>query len=1049
MPRSVSIERLLENADWLRSLARRMLADRGWAEDAVQETWVSALRSGPASDDARPWLARVLRNAIGQRARAEKARGQRELGAARPEALPGTDEVVARAELFARLVRAVLELEEPYRTTILWRYFEDLPSAEIARRAEIDVATVRSRTKRAREKLREKLLTKDGEPPERWLAGLAGTAGIGGTLVGIKSGVAAALVVVAVVAFVWRGTSSGAPRPVEPGPSAPAAVLAAPDTGAEEAVPVPTGVAPRREARTAEFAAEPAAPRLRGIVLSEDGRRPLAGVEVRVRHGSEGAGAGELSPGARTRPGTTTGADGRFALERPGATDARLWFETEGHFPLELGPADLPSGAASELEIVLAPLGRLEFELVDDLGSPQPDVEVSYSIEVNRGSSEHRWAYRSLRHAGRTDAAGRLTLARLPCGMPIDLRHSSESATFYGRTHIDPGLRVAEFRAVQPRRARIVGTLVDERGAPLASTRVLWRLHPLYFGEGAEAGSGSDGSFEFRGVKPAPGELRLSLAGFEPRLGKTEPGATLDLGRIVVPDVARLAGRLTSRFVPPENAAHAFAGLDVRLFHAGRPIAHPPLQGSAFEVEVVPTTLEVLVSRGGFWHESMLRPEVVLARLALPEPRADLVIDLDENTGALTFELAPGTVEATVALHPAHDEGASTSFTSVPVAPDADGRVLVPLLAPGRYRLAVHAGDGPALASGPFEVVAGALTELGRIVARPLTLRGHVRNSAGAAVAGAHLALWCQAGERSAVSDAAGDFAFPDLPAGTCSLRLQHAEFGALTLDDIPLFEPDAAPLELVLAGFAGLIGRVTSGGEPVRALSIDAQPSLSNETYNSITDEDGWFRLERLPPCRLRVWSQGKFVAIHDLVAGETHELSIELGARRALRFTRDGVPLTDVSSAHVLGLDNGDSLRNFWRMGTCEGDAFLFDLPPGRVLFEINRERSGPNESWLALATPTGERVELAPHTLTLDTGSTWEGALPLARLVALDGQELLNLWAQAPALALERGADGKLLVPCLPPGARLRLEGFDARGRPHVEELELAASATLRWP
>jgi RNA polymerase sigma-70 factor (ECF subfamily) len=1047
MSSSESLERLLANATWLKGLARHLLADRGWAEDAAQETWVAALRGGPESEDSRPWLARVLRNAIGQRARSERARGEREQRAARPEALPGTDEVVARAELFARLVRAVLELEEPYRTTILWRYFEELPSEEIARRAKIDVATVRSRTKRAREQLREKLVTKDGEPPERWLAALAGTVGIGGTVVGIKSGVAAALVVVAVVAFVWRETSRGAPRTAEPDLNSMAAVLAAP-LPPDEPVRAPASATALREERAPELVAEPAAARLRGLELSEAARRPLAGVEVLVRRGSEEPGVSELSAEERTQPGTTTGADGRFALERPESPDAGLWFEAEGHFPFKLSPADLPSGGAGEIEVLLAPLGHLEFELVDDLGAPMPDIDVAYSIDVNRGSSDHRWAYRRSLDAGRTDAAGRLTIIELPCGMPIDLRQGGEWGTFLGTTHIDPTLRVAEFRAVIPRSARIVGTLVDERGAPVAEAHVQWRLHPLYFEESADARSGSDGSFEIRAVKPQSGELRLELAGFEPRVGTPEPGATLDLGRIVVPDVARVAGRLTSRFVSPEAALRAFAGVDVRLFHAGNPLANPRLRGDAFEAEVVPTTLEVLVSRGGFWHESMQRPEVVLARVALAEPRSDLVIDLDATTGALAFELTPGTGEVTVALHAA-DDAASAMSSTIQAVPDARGRVLVPLLAPGRYRVAVHAGDGSALSSAPFEVAASALAELGKLVARSLTLRGHVRTAAGAVVEGAHLELRNWTFERAAVSDAAGAFAFTDLPAGTCELRLQHAELGALTLDDIPLFEPDAAPLELVLHGFAGLIGRVTSAGEPVRALSIDAQPALNNESYNSITDDDGVFRFERLPACRLRLWAQGKFVEIHELVAGETHELTIELSTPRTLRFTHAGLELADVEQAHALGLEAGDAARNHWRTGTKSADGFLFDLPPGRVLFDVNRTRAGSNESWLALATPTGAEVELAPHTLTLDGGGAWEGALPLARLVAFEGRPVLDRWARAPELALERGADGRLTVPCLPPGARVRLLGFDARGRPHEEELDIAASSTLAWP
>src|SRR5262245_39583582 len=94
---SASVEGLLENATWLRALAQQMLADRGLADDAVQETWIAALRAGPAAASERPWLARVARNFALQRGRSETARRERERRVARPERLPSGDEAVARA----------------------------------------------------------------------------------------------------------------------------------------------------------------------------------------------------------------------------------------------------------------------------------------------------------------------------------------------------------------------------------------------------------------------------------------------------------------------------------------------------------------------------------------------------------------------------------------------------------------------------------------------------------------------------------------------------------------------------------------------------------------------------------------------------------------------------------------------------------------------------------------------------------------------------------------------------------------------------------------
>jgi hypothetical protein len=51
----------------------------------------------------------------------------------------------------------VLALEEPYRETVLLRYFENLPPRAIARRLAVPVETVRTRLKRALETLRARL----------------------------------------------------------------------------------------------------------------------------------------------------------------------------------------------------------------------------------------------------------------------------------------------------------------------------------------------------------------------------------------------------------------------------------------------------------------------------------------------------------------------------------------------------------------------------------------------------------------------------------------------------------------------------------------------------------------------------------------------------------------------------------------------------------------------------------------------------------------------------------------------------------------------------
>src|SRR5262249_44725712 len=88
----------------------------------------------------------------------ESNRCRRERLASRPEECPeGSLELLEQAELQRRLVDLVFELEEPFRSTVLLRYFKDLKPIEVAERLGVSVTTVRWRLGRAHERLRERL----------------------------------------------------------------------------------------------------------------------------------------------------------------------------------------------------------------------------------------------------------------------------------------------------------------------------------------------------------------------------------------------------------------------------------------------------------------------------------------------------------------------------------------------------------------------------------------------------------------------------------------------------------------------------------------------------------------------------------------------------------------------------------------------------------------------------------------------------------------------------------------------------------------------------
>src|SRR5262252_7358082 len=126
-PASVSPEELLAHAAWLRRLAASLVQPAD-ADDLVQQTWLAALRRPPrAEGSVRPWLATVLRNFARMGARS------RPTPPAESETTPTAEVLVDRLETQRLLARLVSELDEPFRSTVLLRFYEGMSSAEIAR----------------------------------------------------------------------------------------------------------------------------------------------------------------------------------------------------------------------------------------------------------------------------------------------------------------------------------------------------------------------------------------------------------------------------------------------------------------------------------------------------------------------------------------------------------------------------------------------------------------------------------------------------------------------------------------------------------------------------------------------------------------------------------------------------------------------------------------------------------------------------------------------------------------------------------------------------
>ena len=132
------------------------------AEDAAQEGFVKAWRAlgrFRAGAPFKPWLLRIVANEAHNRRRSAGRRAHLAVRAAAAEpsggAAPSPEASVVDAERRDELLAAVNDLPDDQRVVVALRYFAGLSEDEIAETLGIAQGTVKSRTSRELERLRE------------------------------------------------------------------------------------------------------------------------------------------------------------------------------------------------------------------------------------------------------------------------------------------------------------------------------------------------------------------------------------------------------------------------------------------------------------------------------------------------------------------------------------------------------------------------------------------------------------------------------------------------------------------------------------------------------------------------------------------------------------------------------------------------------------------------------------------------------------------------------------------------------------------------------
>lgn len=161
-------EDLLREGPWLRRLARALVGGEASAEDLSQAVFASALAVERPRGRLRPWLRAIARNEARRGWRRDALRQTAERDSARSES-DGVD-VAARLAAQETVARALGRVDEPYRTAVVLRYFDDLPPAEIAERLGLSPAAARKRVSRGVAQLRASLVREHGTDARLWSA---------------------------------------------------------------------------------------------------------------------------------------------------------------------------------------------------------------------------------------------------------------------------------------------------------------------------------------------------------------------------------------------------------------------------------------------------------------------------------------------------------------------------------------------------------------------------------------------------------------------------------------------------------------------------------------------------------------------------------------------------------------------------------------------------------------------------------------------------------------------------------------------------------------
>ncbi|MBL8726582.1 MAG: sigma-70 family RNA polymerase sigma factor [Planctomycetes bacterium] len=598
-PDHARARQLLAEGAALRSLARALLGGHADAEDLVQDTLLASLQSPCPDAGRRPWLVGTLRNLALLWRRTSTRRAAREVAAAAAPK-PGEGDpaaIAAQAEAMREVAAAVHELEEPFRTVVVLRFWRGLLPEAIAQQLGVPRNTVRSRLQRGLERLRARLDRNFGErrgwqaalvplASQTPLASYVGLATPGAGAVGTTFGailmanlqvglVTAALVAVGVLVW-WLDHPSAEPPTPRPGQRTEAAAAHAAVASHGDAATT-TAVVAADTPPADRQAAEPA-PSLTVLGSVTRAKTPCPDVALTLQwfdgmdtnatptslHNVRSDASGQFVWRGPVRSNT-----GTLRAVRAGTADDTMILCTPQHVHAGQTVAKLP--------VTLLALEHTVFGRVHDVhGAPIAGAELT----VN--------GWRDI--ATSSDADGRYEL-KVPGPPYLLLVHKTSYRERMLDATVVEGMPRNELDIELQPGAAFSGRVVDAAGKPIAGAKV--RASGLALGTETDAA----GQFVFGGAAPDESHgLTVTKAGFQP----TTKGATA--GEAPVEIVLHPGLELTLRAVGERGEALSGVRVGVRS-EAFRPMenhGYTDAQGLLRLCDLPAKRIDLVADKAGF-----------------------------------------------------------------------------------------------------------------------------------------------------------------------------------------------------------------------------------------------------------------------------------------------------------------------------------------------------------------------------------------------------------------------------------------------------------------